>query len=181
MDGADGDMASTICDLAVRNSDLELLAIAARMSIDCGLLDRADRICDLIMDIEPGIGESLHAEILLRRNRTSAALDDARSGYRGDTDSDIILGMCLLETNHTEEARECLGRALESMMEKGCLFGLDRLLHLQAVAEMRLNRRDAALEILRTALSVCHNERHRSELLDLGRSLQGSEDCVALQ
>jgi len=181
MDDSDDVMASTLCDLAVRNDDIELLAIAARLTIDCGLLDRADRVCRRIMVLEPGLAESLHAEILLMRNRSTAALNGARSGYRGDADSEIVLGMCLLRTDHTEEARECLDRALESMMEKGCLFGLDRLLHLRAMVEMRLDRRENAMEMLRAALSVCHNERHRTELLRLGRRLLDSEDRVALQ
>ena len=104
----------------------------------------------------------------------------ARYHYNGDVDTGLVLGMCLLETSHFEDAIECLERTKERMISEGCVFRLDELLMYEATAQICMREYCAASILIDAAVSFTRNMKRRASLLALKERAE-SEHSVLLQ
>ena len=180
MENPDQDISDTIGALALRHDHSDIIEIAARISLEIGDLEMADALSQRLLRIDPPKGRGLRSELLLKRNRTEDALTLARYHYRGDVDSGLVLGMCLLEAYHPEEAADCLERTKELMISEGCVFRMDELLMYEAIAQICMKDYSAAGSLIDSALSFTRSERRRSFLHAL-RENALSEHRVLLQ
>lgn len=171
-DCADMELSNSICDLAMRHDDPGIVRLAARLAFNHGDLENADMLSTKMLRIDPPGGRSLRCEYSLRNNHAEEALALARYNYNGDVDSGMVLGMCLLETYHVEDAKECFERTKESMISDGCVYRLDELLMYEAMADICMKDTESAREMIGAAISLTKNEKRRETLLSMNASLE---------
>ena len=174
MDNADPDLSDTVFALAQDHDDPELLSISARMALRAGRLESAEKICSKRASYDGPLSGSFMSEILLRNDMNAVALEVAENAYRGDTETGIALGMCLLENGRAEEAIRCLEDTRRQMVDSGCVFRMDDLLFYEALAESKLNRVDSAAQLAKTGISLSRNRKRRSQLVALNDKLKAS-------
>lgn len=171
-DCADDELSASICRLAMKHDDPYLLRLAARLAFNHGDLENADILSSKMLRLDPPEGRSLRCEYSLRNNHAEEALALARYNYSGDVDSGMALGMCLLETYHVEDARECFERTKESMISGGCVYRLDELLMYDAMADICMKDHESARANIDTAISLTKNDKRRETLLNMNASLE---------
>ena len=172
VDHSDSELARHICELAIGHDDPYVTGIAARLAFAFGFLDQADTLSTRMLRIDPPKGRALRCEYCLRINHAEEALTLARYNYSGSIDAGIALAMCLLETYHLEEAKECFERTRETMAAEGCMFRLDEVLLAEAVTDACMKDLESARELVGSAISVTRNEERRHLLLEIADALE---------
>jgi hypothetical protein len=180
MDNPDRELTETIGALALRHDDPDIIYIAARMALDVESIELADRLSVALLRTDPLRGRGMRCEILLRMNQIENALMLARYHYRGDIDTGLALGICLLESYHPEDAAECLERTRIQMVSEGCVFRLDELIMYEAAAHICMRNNERARALIDAAISFTRSRRRKDLLLTLKEGLR-SEDCILLE
>lgn len=180
MDNPDQDLSDSLGALALRSERSDIIETATRIALEVGDLQMADDLSAKLLHIDPPKGRGLRCELLLKRSQSEEALTLARYHYNGDVDTGLVLGMCLLETSHFEDAIECLERTKERMISEGCVFRLDELLMYEATAQICMREYCAASILIDAAVSFTRNMKRRASLLALKERAE-SEHSVLLQ
>lgn len=180
MDNPDQDLSDSLGALALRSERSDIIETATRIALEVGDLQMADNLSAKLLHIDPPKGRGLRCELLLKRSQSEEALTLARYHYNGDVDTGLVLGMCLLETSHFEDAIECLERTKERMISEGCVFRLDELLMYEATAQICMREYCAASILIDAAVSFTRNMKRRASLLALKERAE-SEHSVLLQ
>ena len=180
MDNPDQDLSDSLGSLALRSERSDIIETATRIALEVGDLQMADDLSAKLLHIDPPKGRGLRCELLLKRSQSEEALTLARYHYNGDVDTGLVLGMCLLETSHFEDAIECLERTKERMISEGCVFRLDELLMYEATAQICMREYRAASILIDAAVSFTRNMKRRASLLALKERAE-SEHSVLLQ
>ena len=180
MDNPDQDLSNSLGALALRSERSDIIETATRIALEVGDLQMADNLSAKLLHIDPPKGRGLRCELLLKRSQSEEALTLARYHYNGDVDTGLVLGMCLLETSHFEDAIECLERTKERMISEGCVFRLDELLMYEATAQICMREYCAASILIDAAVSFTRNMKRRASLLALKERAE-SEHSVLLQ
>ena len=180
IDNPDQRLSDAMGTLALRYGRPDIIDTAARISLEVGDLEMADRLSSKLLRIDPPKGRGLRCELYLKRSQAEEALTLARYHYNGDVDTGLILGMCLLETSHFEDAVECLERTKGRMISEGCIFRLDELLMYEAEAQICMKEYDSASILIDAAVSFTRSQRRRVSLLALKDRLN-SEHGVLLE
>lgn len=180
MDNPDQDLSNSLGALALRSERSDIIETATRIALEVGDLQMADDLSAKLLHIDPPKGRGLRCELLLKRSQSEEALTLARYHYNGDVDTGLVLGMCLLETSHFEDAIECLERTKERMISEGCVFRLDELLMYEATAQICMREYCAASILIDAAVSFTRNMKRRASLLALKERAE-SEHSVLLQ
>ena len=180
MDNPDQDLSDSLGALALRCERSDIIETATRIALEVGDLQMADRLSAKLLHIDPPKGRGLRCELLLKRSQSEEALTLARYHYNGDVDTGLVLGMCLLETSHFEDAVECLEKTKERMISEGCVFRLDELLMYEATAQICMREYCAASILIDAAVSFTRNMKRRASLLALKERAE-SEHSVLLQ
>lgn len=112
--------------------DRELFLIASRMSLRMGETDTSKRQAERA----PGgtSRDAILAEILLSEGYRNEAISAALECYVGDMDTSATLGMCMLAGGRHREAVVYLTKCLGEMHRTGCLFRMDEVLSMRAIA-----------------------------------------------
>lgn len=171
-DCADSELSSAIYRLAMRHDEPYITGLATRLAFSHEDMENADILSSKMLRMDPSKGRSLRCEYNLRSNNAEEALNLARYNYCGDVDTGMILGICLLETSHLEDAKECFERTKESMISDGCVYRLDELLMYEALADICMKNKASAKEHIDTAIAVTRNEKRRSILLNMNEGLE---------
>ena len=164
MDCCDEKLFDAVMTLAMRHPDPDISRIAVRMALDVHDLESAYVLADSVSGTDPELGNSARSEILLMKGNKKDALALAMCGRNSNRDAGIALGMSLLRNGRVSDAEACLEETRKRMLESGCLFRLDELLRCEALCEIAEHRRNRAAMLVNTALSLCRNERRRTEL-----------------
>ena len=180
MDNPDQDLSNSLGALALRSERSDIIETATRIALEVGDLQMADDLSAKLLHIDPPKGRGLRCELLLKRSQSEEALTLARYHYNGDVDTGLVLGMCLLETSHFEDAIECLERTKERMISEGCVFRLDELLMYEATAQICMREYCAASILIDAAVSFTRNMKRKASLLALKERAE-SEHSVLLQ
>ncbi len=180
MDNPDQDLSDSLGALALRSERSDIIETATRIALEVGDLQMADDLSAKLLHIDPPKGRGLRCELLLKRSQSEEALTLARYHYNGDVDTGLVLGMCLLETSHFEDAIECLERTKERMISEGCVFRLDELLMYEATAQICMREYCTASILIDAAVSFTRNMKRRASLLALKERAE-SEHSVLLQ
>jgi hypothetical protein len=180
MDNPDQDLSDSLGALALRSERSDIIETATRIALEVGDLQMADDLSAKLLHIDPPKGRGLRCELLLKRSQSEEALTLARYHYNGDVDTGLVLGMCLLETSHFEDAIECLKRTKERMISEGCVFRLDELLMYEATAQICMREYCTASILIDAAVSFTRNMKRRASLLALKERAE-SEHSVLLQ
>ena len=180
MDNPDQDLSDSLGALALRCERSDIIETATRIALEVGDLQMADRLSAKLLHIDPPKGRGLRCELLLKRSQSEEALTLARYHYNGDVDTGLVLGMCLLETSHFEDAVECLEKTKERMISEGCVFRLDELLMYEATAQICMREYCVASILIDAAVSFTRNMKRRASLLALKERAE-SEHSVLLQ
>ena len=180
MDNPDQDLSDSLGALALRCERSDIIETATRIALEVGDLQMADRLSAKLLHIDPPKGRGLRCELLLKRSQSEEALTLARYHYNGDVDTGLVLGMCLLETSHFEDAVECLEKTKERMISEGCVFRLDELLMYEATAQICMREYCAASILIDAAVSFTRSMKRRASLLALKERAE-SEHSVLLQ
>jgi len=177
--------AKIVSEISIRSNEPELRRMAALLALGCDDTYSAEGIIERISEEDPQMGGAMMAELYLKLGMNEKAMSMAQDCYRGDVDTGMALGKCLLANGKYLEARDCLMWVKQEMIHKGDLFRMDEVLCSQAETEWNLDCGSEALRIIVTARSLTTNPRILERLDALEKSIGPpgtcSEDRVLLE
>ncbi len=141
-DSWDAGIMTTMCDLCERTGEEELSLVTVLLALRVGAISDARRA--LATAGESDRAKAMLAEVLLAEGRTDEALNVALDCYSEDRYTSLTLGKCMSAAGRFEEALVYLRMSRRRMMESGCLFRLDEVIHEEARADKALGRNERA-------------------------------------